>query len=594
MKIQAIGQWGLGDIGSCDRRRGAGRMRIGRVIGVAGALCISAASEACRPPSTVSSASTALASASPHKPAYVETLRELKRARSASALVFVLGYNETGDGGGGAFYWDKASALPDDGGLTIAPERGGEGILGRWRRVLDASGSLQVQWFGARCDGRTPDDSAFQNAIAAANGRGGTILLPPGKTCLISQLNFGQATPTASTPLAQAAVGITVRGAGSAWPGAVNPSTIYINPQSPTTRDCTALANNTGAVAGNGGIALGPNVSVVAFESLVVMAGPNLGNCIVNASHTGDSEPGGDPIRIRFSNVAFLGNGSNTAVGVYLSNTGYMTFEECLFYRSRTGILGNLSGSNYNTRIVHCMFYPLNQRALSTTPAVLFGDTEALDLSDNAFEYGLSGVSLRGLRGGVVRSNWFNAEGVDPRESRAEWMRVQCQGCVVEGNRIIGGGARNGSGVDGIIVSAQGALVAGNNFQGALLGTPLTIEGTGISVLNNFFEGGTSPSQSDIVVSGGDHIVAGNVHFGSNGHSITFLSRSRGLYGDAASADRTLGKVDDSSAPSDAESSGWKTLSTADASLSTALQKPLKTATDGHSRPVLPAGSPAR
>jgi hypothetical protein len=45
--------------------------------------------------------------------------------------------------------------------------------------------------FGAKCDGSTPDDSAIQAALTAANAQGGgTVFSPPGKTCIIaSNLN---------------------------------------------------------------------------------------------------------------------------------------------------------------------------------------------------------------------------------------------------------------------------------------------------------------------------------------------------------------------------------------------------------------------
>ncbi len=40
--------------------------------------------------------------------------------------------------------------------------------------------------FGAKCDGSTPDDSAIQAALNAANAQGGgTVFSPPGKTCVI-------------------------------------------------------------------------------------------------------------------------------------------------------------------------------------------------------------------------------------------------------------------------------------------------------------------------------------------------------------------------------------------------------------------------
>jgi hypothetical protein len=160
------------------------------------------------------------------------------------------------------------------------------------------------------------------------------------------------------------------------------------------------------------------------------------------------------------------------------------------------------------------------------------------------------------LRGGTNRANWFNAEGVDTHGARAAWMRVVCFGCVVEGNRIIGGGSRGGSGVDGLRIQGEGALVVGNNFQGAFMGIPMTVEGKNVTVMNNFFDG-SSVEQTDIVVSGTGHALIGNVHKGSNAHSVRLDPGSRGLIVQNADADRTTGKIDDRSSGQADGPSGW-------------------------------------
>jgi hypothetical protein len=99
--------------------------------------------------------------------------------------VNVAGYYAAGDGGGGLFTYDSASAATDNGGTVIAPDAGS----GRWLRAW--SGSLSVKWFGAKGDGVTDDTEALQAAIETCTGptglsfdpvvnRGTTIYVPPG------------------------------------------------------------------------------------------------------------------------------------------------------------------------------------------------------------------------------------------------------------------------------------------------------------------------------------------------------------------------------------------------------------------------------
>lgn len=75
----------------------------------------------------------------------------------------VAGYYTAGDGGGGVFYYDASSSAADNGGTVIAPTAGS----GRWKRIY--SGAVNVRWFGAKGDGVTNDQTAFQNVIASAD-----------------------------------------------------------------------------------------------------------------------------------------------------------------------------------------------------------------------------------------------------------------------------------------------------------------------------------------------------------------------------------------------------------------------------------------
>ena len=82
--------------------------------------------------------------------------------------VNVLGYYAKGDGGGGLFYWDAASAEADNGGTIIQATAV---TTGRWKRVF--SGAVNVKWFGAKGDGVTDDTSKIISALASLGTGGG-------------------------------------------------------------------------------------------------------------------------------------------------------------------------------------------------------------------------------------------------------------------------------------------------------------------------------------------------------------------------------------------------------------------------------------
>ena len=79
-----------------------------------------------------------------------------------SEYVFVGGYYENGDGGGGYFYWDATSTASDNAGTIITPNS--SPATGRWIRLYDNI-VVNAEWFGAKGDGTT-DDSASLNAAS--------------------------------------------------------------------------------------------------------------------------------------------------------------------------------------------------------------------------------------------------------------------------------------------------------------------------------------------------------------------------------------------------------------------------------------------
>ena len=75
--------------------------------------------------------------------------------------VFVTGYFNDSDGGGGHYQFDLSSVATDNGGTIVAPNVGS----GRW--ILSATSPVSVKQFGATGDGITDDTAAIQAAVSA-------------------------------------------------------------------------------------------------------------------------------------------------------------------------------------------------------------------------------------------------------------------------------------------------------------------------------------------------------------------------------------------------------------------------------------------
>jgi len=130
----------------------------------------------------------------------VDSIAALKALTTLNDCALVLGYYAPGDGGGGLFRYDPNNTSNDDGGIVIAPTNG----QGRWIRQLAASGTINVQEFGARGDGKMMKDPANPNeppndtkafaaaSQAVANIGGGKLVIPPG-TYIVGQHDFAGA-----------------------------------------------------------------------------------------------------------------------------------------------------------------------------------------------------------------------------------------------------------------------------------------------------------------------------------------------------------------------------------------------------------------
>jgi hypothetical protein len=96
---------------------------------------------------------------------------------SAGDTALLLGYNAKGDGAGGEFYWDSASIETPHGSIIVQPSGGG---TGRWFRIFEKDGPINVRWFGAAGDGSTNDQTAIDAAITYCVANNRTLEFPDG------------------------------------------------------------------------------------------------------------------------------------------------------------------------------------------------------------------------------------------------------------------------------------------------------------------------------------------------------------------------------------------------------------------------------
>ncbi len=132
-------------------------------------------------PSFLRSGSTASAPAED----IVPTVEALRR-QSPGGMVYVEGYHEPRDGGGGHFVWTRTPPveLLDDGtgraegGLYVRSRE----AAGAWIRIVDQSEAINVKWFGAHGDGREDASAPINRAIWVSGYTGWkNVYIPPGK-----------------------------------------------------------------------------------------------------------------------------------------------------------------------------------------------------------------------------------------------------------------------------------------------------------------------------------------------------------------------------------------------------------------------------
>jgi hypothetical protein len=119
----------------------------------------------------------------------VSSVADLKNIAGLSdgLYVYLPGYRQRDDGGGGMFRWDSTSVLADNGGTVLASN---ESSTGRWLRVKTGQRDINVKWFGAYGDAVHDDAEAIQAAAEQAKAESASLYLPKGIYQCNTSLNF--------------------------------------------------------------------------------------------------------------------------------------------------------------------------------------------------------------------------------------------------------------------------------------------------------------------------------------------------------------------------------------------------------------------
>ena len=113
----------------------------------------------------------------------IPTIEVIRQLEPQEGVVYVKGYHQPGDGGGGVFNWSEANTREPDGGTVLAsavhPYEPGAAKEGRWLRIQEQHDVYSARHFGAHPN-REDNTAAIQAAIDAAYTSGGTAYIASG------------------------------------------------------------------------------------------------------------------------------------------------------------------------------------------------------------------------------------------------------------------------------------------------------------------------------------------------------------------------------------------------------------------------------
>ena len=268
----------------------------------------------------------------------MEGLRAL--APTGDAVVYLRGYAENGDGGGGSFYWDEASTAADNGGTIIKTNTLEKG---RFIRVCEPT-YRNVKWFGAAGSGKKDDTKAIQAAIDSLPQSGGTVVLPGGTYVVTSTVNIGNGNGGESFSTMNG-VKLVGQGAGFSATGSAVPTTIVAGKAMP----CVVRVNGRISDLLLQDICISGNNSAQIGLSITASSGMTIRDVrITQFSKTGLELMGGDlptgnyNIANRFETLQIVATMNGTTCllidGVYdaHNDTWLTTLNNCSFDTSAT------------------------------------------------------------------------------------------------------------------------------------------------------------------------------------------------------------------------------------------------------------------
>lgn len=398
------------------------------------------------------------------------------RAKDVTSVVTgtestVGGYYTLGDGGGGPFYYDSSSTLPDNGGDVIAPNSG----VGRWLRPN--GNRFNVKEFGALGNGSHDDTLAIQSAINRVQFLAvGTVYIPAGT------YKISQSLTLSNNP----ACNISIVGDG--------PNTSII-------LQTTASVNGIDFNFQNDGILQSYRLTIIGIGlQATVNAGIGIRVSYGNPTTTNSLYNEG----VLIDNVAIASNSS----GSWLEGIDIESAWNC--HISNSFISGNAFGSNFlllqgsgirfrracvNSHIASCQisFFFTGIYASAMGGATNNPNTEGLFCVNNSIVACRRGVWLQGNVNASPnpRLPGFQMTGgmLDLRQCIQAINLEGCNEASINGVLILQGTV--GTGAAGVLLSTcDDITVVGCNFFAMDLGVVCQSTCTNINVSNNVFRGG--------------------------------------------------------------------------------------------------------
>lgn len=352
-------------------------------------------------------------------------------------VIAVDGFWTPGDGGGGLFFWDAASATADNLGLVVQPT----GVpVGRWKRILNNQ-TVSVKWFGAKGDGGTDDTASITATLNA--GTNYKIWFPLGIYRITSALTVtGRHLEGELSTVDSAETNPTRIVADPAVP----PIAYVLNAQNQPTQ-ISNLAIDANAKATLGLRYSGVSVPASMLSRVVVQNAISHGFYLLNCQETYFDnieaiDCGGDGIRIEGANASRLtkpkalnnsGYGINVIAG---SSSGGMTIDGPVIEAS--GGTGAIYVDQTTSPFAVCNG---TIELAASLDAITLNITQWARVENNAITYVGNSAGKRAVKcvgaciGAIIRDNAISSD--NTTDEMIE-LSATSNGCRVVNNTILG------------------------------------------------------------------------------------------------------------------------------------------------------------